>query len=314
MEIRKATEKDIPAIVEVLKASLGESLVKKSSRRWNFKHIDNPFGESVVLVAVEDGDIIGVRAFMRWQWQRGEKKFSCFRAVDTATHPQHQGKGIFKKLTLEAIDIAQDGGGDFIFNTPNEKSRPGYLKMGWEEVDRLKVTAFPTNPFHWLKAGTRDVSIQKKASAQELEVLCNNWNEQKKLEQQLFTPKSPEYLGWRYENNPLQSYEVFSANGIYLAGYLKKHKYFNELRMAEIIYNDPAHKKEVKKVIEDWSRKFGATVVSASGISGDLTILKLAGKFGPVMTVRKLGLSDREYQAVSNLGNYTYSLGDLELF
>lgn len=314
MEIRKATEKDIPAIVEVLKASLGESLVKKSSERWNFKHVDNPFGKSVVLVAVEDQTIIGVRAFMRWQWQMGEKAFSCFRAVDTATHPQHQGKGIFKKLTLEAIEIAQEGGGDYIFNTPNDKSRPGYIKMGWEEVDKLKVMAYPTSPLHWFNGSTRDFSIHKKASAQDLEFVCQKWNEQKKRGQQLFTPKSTQYLKWRYENNPLQSYEVFSGNGIYLAGYLKQHKYFKELRMTEILYTEPDRKKEVKKIIDDWSRKFGATVISASGISGGINRIKLAGKFGPVMTVRKLGLSDKEYQTIADLENYTYSLGDLELF
>ncbi|MDH5380092.1 MAG: hypothetical protein OEW75_04520, partial [Cyclobacteriaceae bacterium] len=27
----------------------------------------------------------------------------------------------------------------FIFNTPNEKSRPGYLKMGWVDAGRLPV-------------------------------------------------------------------------------------------------------------------------------------------------------------------------------
>ena len=94
MKIREATHKDIPQILKVLKASLGETSSKKTEEVWRYKHIDNPFGESLVLVAEESSEMVGVRAFMRWQWQQGEQVYFAFRAVDTATHPAHQGKGI----------------------------------------------------------------------------------------------------------------------------------------------------------------------------------------------------------------------------
>ena len=134
MQIREADHSDIPEILGVLKASLGETSSKKTEEVWRFKHIENPFGESLVLVAEEDNKIIGVRAFMRWEWQRGEEVYSAFRAVDTATHPGHQGKGVFKKLTLKALEIGGKRGDHFVFNTPNSQSKPGYLKMGWNEV------------------------------------------------------------------------------------------------------------------------------------------------------------------------------------
>jgi len=130
MEIREAKETDISEIVKVLKASLGEDQLELSEKVWHYKHIDNPFGKSIVLIAVENEKIIGVRAFMRWEWKYASNKYSALRAVDTATHPQHQGKGIFKKLTLKAVELAKSNNDNFIFNTPNEQSRPGYLKMG----------------------------------------------------------------------------------------------------------------------------------------------------------------------------------------
>ena len=68
------------------------------------------------------------------------------RAVDTATHPDHQGKGIFTKLTLGAIPDLRDDGVDAIFNTPNDKSRPGYLKMGWSQVGRVPVGVRVASP------------------------------------------------------------------------------------------------------------------------------------------------------------------------
>ncbi len=139
MTIRIATEQDTEAIVALLKLSLGDVSTIKSATYWRWKHIENPFGKSHVLIAEEDGIIVGIRAFMQWRWSNGSREFTALRAVDTATHPDYQGKGIFKKLTMELIDRRRAAGDDFIFNTPNDQSRPGYLKMGWQVVGRLPV-------------------------------------------------------------------------------------------------------------------------------------------------------------------------------
>ena len=126
MRIREAEERDIPEILRVLKASLGETSSKKTEEIWRYKHLDNPFGKSLVLLAEEDSVIIGVRAFMRWQWKKNDKTYSCFRVVDTATHPEHQGKGIFKKLTLEAIKTSRNLKTGYKFNT---YSRTNYMTL-----------------------------------------------------------------------------------------------------------------------------------------------------------------------------------------
>ena len=65
------------------------------------------------------------------------------RAVDTATHPEYQGRGIFTRLTHAALDELEREGVAFVFNTPNDQSRPGYLKMGWDVVGRLPVLVRP---------------------------------------------------------------------------------------------------------------------------------------------------------------------------
>ncbi|MCZ7631249.1 MAG: hypothetical protein M5U19_20355 [Microthrixaceae bacterium] len=57
--------------------------------------------------------------------------------------PSGRARGIFTKLTLGAIpDLRADGVGA-IFNTPNDKSRPGYLKMGWSTVGRVPAAIRP---------------------------------------------------------------------------------------------------------------------------------------------------------------------------
>ncbi|UBZ06849.1 GNAT family N-acetyltransferase [Salegentibacter mishustinae] len=312
MQIRKATEQDIPKIIEVLKASLGETSSKKTEAVWRYKHEDNPFGISVVLVAEENEEIVGVRAFMRWQWQLGDQIFSTFRAVDTATHPDHQGKGVFKKLTLNALEVVKKQGDDFIFNTPNTQSLPGYLKMGWKEVSKLKIRVKPTNPFNWLYNKTGKAYTIKNTSGEgQLANLTLGYNKLKAKENRLFTLKSPEYLIWRYENNPFQNYEVKADQDFYLAACIKEHKYVKELRITEHIYSDDRGLQKINKAVKEFSKKFGAQIITSMGlISG----FGFSGNYGPVLTLRDVNLNPYLKQELLQLDNWSYTLGDLELF
>ncbi len=314
MKIREASEEDIPEIVKVLKLSLGEQDLPLSESIWNFKHLSNPFGKSLVFVAEENSTIIGVRAFMRWKWKLGSKIYNTYRAVDTATHPEHQGKGIFKKLTLKAVEVAKENGDDFIFNTPNDQSRPGYLKMGWELVDKLKVALRPAYNSFWKFGDTTiDYSINLNCSSDKVEHLCEEWNREYGSRKTLFTPKSAVFLSWRYENNPLQKYEVFANEGLYFAAYIKRRKGLKELRISECICNKNS-KSEINKIVKSLSNKFGVQVISYSPELLDLKWNLTSSNIGPVLTLRDLNLEGDEKLQFKEIRRWSYSLGDLELF
>ena len=139
VDIRPYRDADEQAVLGLLNDALGGGPAgTRPAEFFRWKHLENPFGRSFMLVAETDGRIVGLRAFMRWEFVAGDRRFRAVRAVDTATHPDHQGKGIFSRLTLEALDALRDEA-DFIFNTPNEKSLPGYLKMGWQVVGQVPI-------------------------------------------------------------------------------------------------------------------------------------------------------------------------------
>jgi GNAT superfamily N-acetyltransferase len=127
IDIRELLDDDIDEVLGVLRESLGEtSGLERTAELWSWKHEVNPFGRSLVLVATSAGAIVGVRAFMRWHLDTPSgERLECVRAVDTATHPEFLRRGIFRRLTLSAIEMAQEQGIDLIFNTPNSKSKPG---------------------------------------------------------------------------------------------------------------------------------------------------------------------------------------------
>jgi GNAT superfamily N-acetyltransferase len=149
---RVGTAADVPAVVELMKTSLGEGAIPRSPGFWAWKHERNPFGASPFLVAEAAGKLVGVRVFMRWTWDSAGTAVRAVRAVDTATHPDWRGKRIFQKLTLALVDQMKEEGVGFVFNTPNQMSAPGYLKMGWQEVAKVSVWALPVRPLGLIQA------------------------------------------------------------------------------------------------------------------------------------------------------------------
>lgn len=307
MIIREAIPEDINSILQVLKASLGETSSKKNEAVWNYKHVLNPFGKSLVLVAEENSEIIGVRAFMRWQWQFGEEVFNAFRAVDTATLPEHQGKGVFKKLTLKALEIGKEKMDHFVFNTPNNQSKPGYLKMGWEEIDKLKIQLRPLNIAQFK---IKELKYETFGNGESIAGLLNSHFEEIKTSYRLFTPKDITFLSWRYLHNPLQDYAVIFDKEYFIAGYVKERKRFKEFRVSEAIMSKSG-KKSGKLAILKLAKSSGANVLSISPDAGIHFKAGITGNFGPVLTFKPLNLNQPEFL---NLKTWYYSLGDLELF
>ena len=227
--IRSYRSSDLPAVMALLTASLGGG--PAGTRRESFftwKHLENPFGPSLMLVAEQ---IVGLRAFMRWIFEGPDGPIRAVRAVDTATHPKHQGKGIFSILTTTALRSLR-GDAALVFNTPNEKSLPGYLKMGWRTVGVVPVLARVRRPvrfargFRSLHAPNADAgspeTIDGSSAAEALRdhaTLASLLAEASAPRGRWTTPLTSEYLSWRYGAGAGLDYRVVQeANGDGTAG------------------------------------------------------------------------------------------------
>lgn len=327
MEIRAATDADIPVIVTLLKTSLGESLMPKSVRYWQWKHVENPFGRSPVLLCFENGELIGVRAFMRWEWIHRGKLLKAVRAVDTATHPDHQGKGIFKSLTLSLVESCKQAGDDFVFNTPNQQSKPGYLKMGWREAGRLPVRLGIQRPFRILK----NIVAGNGAATQEETSNLRNCFDHPQLPELLqdhlaqsdetTTHLSPQYLRWRYEDVPVAAYVAATEekNGKLtglLVGRIKASRLGRELRITDCFLRHDTTGEDLMKQVRANKKTWNFDYVTVSGTLSKSVGHLFAGTLklskGPMVTVRPLAMENLD--AFMDFNQWSPSLGDLELF
>lgn len=309
MIIREASVLDIPSIVELLKLSLGESLLPKSEAYWRWKHIENPFGESLVLLAEENNKLIGVRAFMQWRWKQKDKIYKSLRAVDTATHPEYQGRGIFRKLTLTLVEEAQKMGFDFIFNTPNNKSKPGYLKMGWQSNGKYPIRVIPVQMMNLLLPLKKTMNLDKPRELSEEAIkfiidVSKQYNQDR-----VTTEMSFDYLVWRYLKVPNLTYNWYYSpeNGWIVFYRIKESGRRKELRIGNILWSYEADLYSFKRYIKKEAKKYNLNMVALG--ANDLGSFKPGYRIniGPELTFRKLSLDSPPL-------DWAPAMGDLELF
>jgi len=313
MLLRKAIATDIPAIIELLKTSLGERMTSKSEQLWSWKHQANPFGASPVLVAQEErGELIGVRAFLRWEFIKGGKLIKACRAVDTAVHPAYQGKGVFRQTTMELVEKMQAEGIDLIYNTPNTQSTPGYLKMGWEKWGKLPLKMeFNFN----LGKKKKD---PKPANWQKIREFIDRIETAPNLKSGVSTHHRPGYISWRYELCPLFPYHYLSDGESYLLIYrLKEGKLGLELRITDLFILGEitsAKKAALSQELKIVQKESGVRFTSFSGLTYpeqkafDLGYLPVFA-IGPIVTLRPL---NDDFNPL--VEDWKWSLGDLEVF
>jgi GNAT superfamily N-acetyltransferase len=228
--VRRATPDDSTSIIELAAAALGWRDGEPNRELFDWKHRDNVFGASPMWVAEVDGTMAGFRTFLRWEWDRpGGGTARAVRAVDTATHPDFQGRGIFTKLTLGAIDELVGEGIDFVFNTPNDQSRPGYLKMGWQTVGRLPVRIRPSGVTGLVRMASSRVPADKWSLDSDAGVTPSEAFADGEQVAALLgslpaaagyrTRRSAEFFRWRYGLGPL-AYRVLLAGDDVSSGFL----------------------------------------------------------------------------------------------
>jgi GNAT superfamily N-acetyltransferase len=217
--LRAMEDADVPAAAALMTASLGAApsgIDREELFRW--KHLENPFGRSIAFVAELEGAVVGLRTFMRWRFARSGQggELLAVRAVDTATSPLVQRRGVFSRLTTRALDAAASEGVAFIFNTPNDRSLPGYLKLGWHRLADRKLRARVRRPDRLIRAAAaRDlgsgVATAPPAGSQLLPAdaffgdpaSVAPFHRAQPAGGRLSTPRWEGYLRWRYVAGPL---------------------------------------------------------------------------------------------------------------
>lgn len=185
---------------------------------WWFE--GNPVGPRTIYLAVSDGRVAGIlgASFYRAVVDGRERRAAL--PLWAVTDPEFRGRGIFQRLNGAVAEAARDGGAAVELGFTNRLAGPIYIaKLGWEDVDRLRIWARVRRPLALVRrrasdlpsASTGPLGAQHEAAYRELAPALPS-----------HFVRDAGYLRWRYADSP-RPYRAFSSrHGYAIAGIARK--------------------------------------------------------------------------------------------
>jgi len=139
-----------------------------------------------LYAANPDGAAVGMDA---WDGERLAAHYVCIPArawvegrevlvllsLNTATHPDYQGKGLFTKLAAATFEAGAAAGFDGVYGVANGNSTPGFVrKLGFQLVRPLEARVGLGTLSHGPKAPSAQLSFERSWTPQALAWRCAN--------------------------------------------------------------------------------------------------------------------------------------------
>lgn len=121
------------------------SEVFPGTSRYTFEYLKwqyfaNPDGDVIGYDAYVDGEIVAHYVVEPLVACLYGKPARGVLSLNTATHPRHQGKGLFVKLAAATYDLARELGYEFVVGVANANSTPGFVrKLKFQLVSPLQA-------------------------------------------------------------------------------------------------------------------------------------------------------------------------------
>lgn len=311
--VRRANEDDIPAAIGVASAALGWDPAEPNDAFFRWKHLDNPAGVSPMWLALDGDEVAGFRTMLQWNFtDTSGERLRAVRAVDTATHPDHQRRGIFRSLTNAAVKELEAEGVGFVFNTPNDNSRPGYLRMGWRDVGRIPVRFALRSPASLPRLARARTAADKWSAPCAVGITMTRAIEDvmdllstTPAPSGISTSRTRDHLLWRYGFEPLH-YRVVRDDEAAAVIRLRQRGAALEAVLAEIFSPDPgATRGLLRRLRRELPADYLLTLASPPHPAPWMPTLP---RLGPRLTVRDLAMS------APGRDDFRFALGDIELF
>ncbi len=305
LNFRRAVEEDFFAILKLCELALRWPSDPRNEQLFRWKHLANPFGPSPMWVATAGERIVGFRAMMPWRFKRADgSSVRAVRAVDTATHPDFQRRGIFSTLNTLAVEALTAERVDFVFNTPNAESLSGYVKQGWVDLGPvplivrpaglgglLDMTSARARATKW--SGTLAVGVEPSSTtclpAVPFGALC--------------TDTGSDFVPWRYSQGPV-TYRAITEAGSGLIVRVRQRGRARELVVAQSWGTEVILSKLLKQALHESGASYA---LATAGVPGKSAMIPMPA-VGPHLAVRALASEP------PRMDDFGLSLGDVELF
>jgi hypothetical protein len=278
-KFKEGADKEIVSLMES-DIQLRGSQAVFSLDLWNWKYKKNNAGffPNWILLARsrQDNSIGGHYTAIPVKILAKDKVLLAAQSVDTITHIDFRKQGIFTGLAELCYKEMEKDGIDIIIGYPNDNSFPGFVKkLNWKHIFTVEEVGYVINTkkiallkfnntfksfllnyaliirkalkkIQNLNSGNKGYTAKKSALIDIPSEIIHNWLG---ANYDYFIERSPEYLKWRYEDNPVdRNYIVksFYKGDQFCGFYLLKFKFYPHRKntkvshIMEFVYN-PQH-------------------------------------------------------------------------
>jgi GNAT superfamily N-acetyltransferase len=121
-----------------LKCFPGNSKLNVEYLKWLY--LENPEGKVIGFDAFESGILVAHYAVVPRIYFDGTTMYKAVLSVNTATHPSHQGKGLFTKLAESTYAKLTALGFDFVIGIANSNSIYSFVnKLDFRMIGQVKI-------------------------------------------------------------------------------------------------------------------------------------------------------------------------------
>ncbi|MBK9419589.1 MAG: GNAT family N-acetyltransferase [Flavobacteriales bacterium] len=138
----RISSSNFSAFLEIFKASFGKLSVDEQHFRFKFNtaYTGHNWLGFIAFQKETNEPAAFYGVFPTIASIKGDQVIAA-QSGDTATHPAHRGKGLFRLLHDRTMELCRLEGIAFVFGFPNEQSYPGFKKFHWSDrVSALRLT------------------------------------------------------------------------------------------------------------------------------------------------------------------------------
>ena len=214
---------------------------------WQWAHLKNPAGTSMIWLAEQDGKIVGVHLLVMINMKIGRETIKGGEPIDTMTHPEYRRQGISSILGRKLLNEAGKKGVCLEFAFPNPHHYPIRKKSGWFDVCACHIMIKPLNLENTLKRRIKNKFLRKIGvvigatilnicyrtkkypevdgltitKIQSFDGRINDFWKNISNDHEIIVVRDKEYLNWRYVNVPNMNYVIYLAEeGKRICGYI----------------------------------------------------------------------------------------------
>ena len=319
-------------------------------RFLQWEYLDNPFGKAFISSARNMNHVLATQyAIIPFEVVIKGKTVRASLSLNTLTAKEFRGKGLFVRTAESNYSYCAENGVVFTVGIPNANSFPGFTKkLNFKHCGNLNFLVRPLRPLNILRSFIKSSKIKK---GNELSIIMDKdslakqgvsffdpfadrplyepfWHEWKR-QTKIILNRTPEYLSWRYLQNPLRKYQLLkiSKNEEMKAVAIFRTLNIYGLRtcvLMDFFCTDNIYGRDLLNAIEQEMNAKGMDImmVASAKMSGTFALLKNAGfmKVPEFLLPQQLPFIlkvHREFEnseVIADMKSWHFTFGDYDIF